>query len=130
MMNRSEKTIREWRAHFFQSESQIQESIQGKYQRSGILWSREDLNKKSHKYIRENADVHVRGRPNLTISQFCNWVNEDLLANETLKPDFPRKISPETGRKWMHELGFNVVSKKKVTFVDGHEREDVVAYRT
>ena len=32
----------------------------------------------------------------------------------------------------MHELGFDVdvVSKKKGTFVDGHEREDVVAYRT
>ena len=29
----------------------------------------------------------------------------------------------------MHELGFDVVSKKD-TFVDGHEREDVVAYRT
>ena len=127
-MNRSKKTIREWRAHFFQNEGQIQESTQGKYQRSGIVWSREDLNKKYQKYIRENADV--RGRPNLTIRQFCNWVNEDLLPNETLEPVFPRKISPETGRKWMHELGFDVVSKKKGTFVDGHEREDVVAYRT
>ena len=29
----------------------------------------------------------------------------------------------------MHELGFEVVSKKKGTFVDGHEREDVVEYR-
>ena len=30
----------------------------------------------------------------------------------------------------MHELGFDVVSNKNGTFVDGHEREDVVAYRT
>ncbi len=29
----------------------------------------------------------------------------------------------------MHELGFEVVSKKKGTFVDGHERNDVVEYR-
>ena len=130
MMNRSEKTIREWKSHFYQNEGQIQEFTQGKYQRSGIVWSREDLNKKSQKYIRGNADV--RERPNLTIHQFCNWVNEDLLRNETLEPGFPRKISPETGRKWMHKLGFDVVvvCKKKGTFFDGHEREDVVAYRT
>ena len=28
----------------------------------------------------------------------------------------------------MHQLGFEVVSKKKSTFVDGHERDDVVEY--
>ena len=51
------------------------------------------------------------------------------LINETLEPDFPRKISPETERKWIHELVFDVVSKKG-TFVDGNDRDDVVAYRT
>ena len=60
---------------------------------------------------------------------FCQWVNDNLLPNETLEPGFPRKISVETARKWMHELGFEVVTKKKGTFVDGHEREDVVQYR-
>ncbi len=35
----------------------------------------------------------------------------------------------ETTRKSVHELGFEVVTKKKGTFVDGHEREDVVEYR-
>ncbi len=29
----------------------------------------------------------------------------------------------------MHELGFNVVAEKKGTFVDVHERQDVVEYR-
>ena len=29
----------------------------------------------------------------------------------------------------MHQLGFEVLSKKKGTFVDGHKREDVVQYR-
>ena len=51
-----------------------------------------------------------------------------LLPNETLEPGFPQKISVETARKWMHELGFEVVTKKKGTFVDGHEKEDVVEY--
>ena len=56
-------------------------------------------------------------------------MNDDLLPNETLEPGFPRKISVEMARKWMHDLGFEVVTKKKGTFVDGHEREDVVECR-
>lgn len=58
---------------------------------------------------------------------FCQWVNDELLPNTTLEPGFPRKIGFETARKWMHELGFAVVSKKG-TYVDGHERDDVVKY--
>ena len=61
-----------------------------KYQRLGIVWSREDLNETVTKYIRENTDV--KGKPNLTIRTFCNWVNEDLLPNETLKPGFPERF--------------------------------------
>lgn len=55
-------------------------------------------------------------------------MNDDLLPNETLEPGFPRKIAVETVRKWMHEMEFEVVAKKKGTFVDGHERDDVVEY--
>ena len=54
---------------------------------------------------------------------------EDLLFNSTLEPGFPCKIATETARKWMHKLGFNVVCKKKGTFVDGHEQDDIVEYR-
>ena len=92
-----------------------------------MLWSDESLNRKATQYIRDNACV--KGKPNLTVSQFCQWVNDDLLPNETLEPGFPRKVSVETSRKWMIELGFNVVRTKKGTHVDGHERDDVVEYR-
>ena len=46
-----------------------------------------------------------------------------------MEPGYPRKIGLETACKWMHELGFEVVAKKKGTFVDSHECEDVVEYR-
>lgn len=36
----------------------------------------------------------------------------------------PLKLGLETCQKWMHELGFEVVVKKKGTFVDGHERSE------
>ena len=55
-------------------------------------------------------------------------MNDDLLPYETLDPGFLRKVSVETSQKWMIELGLNVVHKKKGTYVDGHERDDVVEY--
>ncbi len=126
MIGKSDRTVREWRA-YFNNNGAIPESKQGKYEQSGVLWTSEDLNKKASRYIRENATV--KGRPNMTVGMFCQWVNDDLFPNETLGPGFPRKVAVETTRKWMHELGFEVVTKKKGTFVDGHEREDVVEYR-
>jgi len=66
----------------------------------------------------------------LQILLLGQWVNEHLLANETLEPGCPRKISVETARHWLHELGFEVLTAKKGCFVDGHEREDVVKSRS
>jgi hypothetical protein len=60
---------------------------------------------------------------------FCKWVNEVLLPNEVLDPGFPRSVSIETSRKWLHFLGFSMKGHKKGTYVDGHERSDVVEYR-
>ena len=127
MIGTSDRTIREWQAAFFDSGGAVPESRQGCYQRSGILWTNEELNRKATKFIRDNAAV--KGKPNLTVGMFCQWVNEDLLPNATLEPGFPRSIALESGRKWMHKLGFEVVHAKKGTFIDGHERDDVVAYR-
>ena len=127
MINKSDRTVHDWRTHFYTSNGEIPDSTQGQYQRSGILWACENLNKKATRFIRENANV--KGKPNLTIHQFCGWVNNSLLPSETLEPGFPRKVSLETAKRWMHELGFEVVAKKKGTYVDGHERDDVVEYR-
>ena len=127
MIGKSDRTVREWRSKFFESCGELPESKQGHYQRTGVLWKNESLNRKATRFIRANAAV--KGQANLTVGTFCEWVNEELLPSETLEPGFPRSIHIETARKWMHELGFEVLSHKKGTFVDGHEREDVVEYR-
>ena len=106
MVGRSDKSVREWRTHFLNNNGQIPGNMQGKYQRSGVVWRCEILNRKASKYIRNNSNV--KGRPNLTVGTFCEWINNDLLPNETLEPGYPRKVSVETARKWMHELGFEV----------------------
>ena len=74
--------------------------------------------------MRENTAV--KGKSNLTVYSFCEWVNEELLVSETLEPGFPRKISVKTARYWVHELGFEVLALKKGCYVDGYERADVV----
>ena len=65
--------------------------------------------------------------PNLTVASFCHWINNDLLPNTFLEPGFPRY---ETARKWLYELGFEVMSSKKGLYFDGHEREDMVRERS
>ena len=75
--------------------------------RSGVLWKDEELNRKASEHIRANNVV--KGRPNLTIASFCQWINEELLPNATLAPGFPRRVSIETARCWLHELGFSVM---------------------
>ena len=92
-----------------------------------MLWKDESFCKKASRFIW--ANVAIKGKPNLTVGSFCQWVNEELLPNEALQPGFPRSIHWETARKWMHAMGFVVLSRKKGTFVDGHERSDVVEYR-
>ena len=40
------------------------------------------------------------------------------------------EICTDTARKWLQKLGFKKVNHTKGVYFDGHEREDVVSYRT
>ena len=60
---------------------------------------------------------------------FTVWVNNELLPSQALEPGFPCHIHIETARKWLHELGFFIMDRKKRIYYDGHGRLDVVAYR-
>ena len=125
-VNKSDRTVRRWRSAVMENDGAIPESQQGRYQRSGVLWNNEELNKKASDYVRQNAAV--KGRPNLTSIDFCRWVNDFLLPNTALEPEpgFPRKISIETARLWLHHVGFEVLTPQKGIIIDGHERPDVV----
>ena len=68
----------------------------------------------------------VKGKSNPTAGSFCQWINECLLVNQILEPAYPGHISIETARIWLLELGFTVMDHKKGTYVDGHERQNVV----
>ena len=95
--------------------------------RSGVLWNNEELNKLAADYVQNNSSV--KGKPNMTTFDFWKWVNKTLLPNSTLEPGFPRKVSVSTCQRWLHHLGFEVITPCRGIYYDGHEREDVVEYR-
>ena len=84
---KGERTIRGWRATFLVNDGTFPESLTGKYKRNGVLWQNEDINKQATKYVRENNAV--KGKPNMTLYTFCQWVNKNLLQNCVLEPGFP-----------------------------------------
>ena len=127
MIGKSDRTVRQWRYDLIENDGVLPETKQGRYQRSGVLWNNEELNKEVVQFVRANAAV--KGKPNLTLVTFCKWVNKSLLPSSTLEPGYPRTTSVETACKWLHHLGFEVLTSRKGIFFDGHEREDVVESR-
>ena len=102
VIGRCNRTVRQWRKIFVINNGSFPDSLQGKYQREGVLWQNEELNclATNYMYVRENA--FAKGKPNLTNSMFCKWVNEVLLPNQVLDPEFPCSVSIETSCKWLH----------------------------
>ena len=127
MVGKSDRTIRQWRSDLVGNDGEMPESQQGKYQREGVLWHNEELNKVAREYVHNNSSI--KGKPNMTVQYFCKWVNKSLLPNLTLEPGFPRKVSMATARRWLHQMGFEVITPRKGIFIDGHERDDVVESR-
>ena len=104
--------------------SVLPETKQGKYQRTGVLWYNEE---QAAEYVRMNQSI--KGTPNKTAINFGKWVNKSLLPNSTLEPGYPWKVSVETARRWLHQLGIKIITPRKGIFIGGHKCEDVVEYR-
>ena len=127
MVYKSDRTVCKWCSDLVSHNEILPESMQGLYQWTGVLWSNEDFNSKATQYIWENSAVN--GRTNMTTLDLCKWINKPILPNSTLEPGYPRRVSEETARKWLLELGIEVLTAKKGIFSDGHERDDVIASR-
>ena len=126
ILSHNEKTIRMWRQDFYINQGRFTESRQGKHARLFIL-DDEGLRHKAAEWVRANATT--KGKPNMNGAKFCTWVNTHLLPNAQLPPGCPQQIQPRTAIKWLHHLGFRPQAHKKSIYIDGHERDDVVAYR-
>ena len=60
---------------------------------------------------------------------FSKWIADELHLNDSLGLFKPVVVSESTARRWRHVLGFRLTERKNGVYIDGHEREDVVAYR-
>ena len=122
----NEKTVRGYRDDFLANHGTLKDERRGKHKKV-CLFNDETLRLEAAMWVREHA---VRkGEANMTASSFCSWVNNDLLPSNNLPPNFPRTIGVKTATRWLHRLGYRPTSHKKGAYVDGHEREDVIAYR-
>ena len=122
----NEKTVRKYRKEFFENRGKFKDEARGKYKRF-CLFNDESLRLQASMWVREHAVK--KGAPNMVARSFCQWVNNELLPSSDLPPNLPRSIAVITTTRWLCRLGFRPTSHKKGTYVDGHEREDVVAYR-
>ena len=57
MMKKSDQTVRRWRSALIDNDGVLPESEQGRYQRSGVLWQNEELNKKAVEYVRDRSSL-------------------------------------------------------------------------
>ena len=64
VINKNEKTVHCWRTDLIKNGGEFSKNKQGHYQRTGVLWANEELNKKASEYVRANAVV--KGKPNMT----------------------------------------------------------------
>ncbi len=126
IIGKDERTIRAWKAQFEKEEGIFPETTRGKYVRDSLI-NDERFKLKATKWVREHA--FVKGQPNMTGADFQNYINGTLLPEMHVGDTIPQ-ICTSTARAWLHKLGFEPVDKSnKCVYIDGHEREDVVAYR-
>ena len=64
IIGKSDRTVLQWRSDLISNEGTFPQSLQGHYQRSGVLWCNEELSKKVSEFVR--ANTAVKGKPNLT----------------------------------------------------------------
>ena len=122
----SEKTVGKYRDHLFANKGKFEEDNRGKYKRQ-CLMNDENFRLQASMWVREHA--YRKGEGNMTSKSFCEWVNSDLLPNSNLSENMPCSIKLRTSTRWLHPLGYHPINHKKGAYVDGHEREDVIAHR-
>lgn len=126
LLSITERTVRSWKQQFVQNGGDFPDT-EAAVRRHAAFRDDEELYERARDWVRSHA--HVKGQPNMRSIDFCHWVNDELLPSVHLVPGFPRQISHRTALRWLQELGFEYLDLSAGTYVDGHEREDVVAYR-
>ena len=119
-MTRHIRTIQYWARHF-ELTGNLPLSFQGMHQKTKSLKHDED-------FMAKCADWLKLQSPNQrTPQRFQKHLNENVLP--LLTGAINTNVSENTARRWMHHVGYVYGLWKKGVYIDGHERDDVKAYR-
>jgi hypothetical protein len=112
------KVIRNW-ANAFLHLGAIPVLERGKHKKLGCFLRDEDVREKIDNYLRENK-FEVR------IHTLTKYINKEVLPD--LDDGLSMKLSECTVIRWMKIFEHSYQEATKGVYMDGHEREDVVAY--
>ena len=113
-------TIRTWADHYIVHHS-LPQSQRGRHQKVRSTIDSEDVRLACLSWLKSvNANQ-------ITSRSFAEWVRENL--HNELDVPISVNISERQAVRWLRLLGFTRKEHSKGTYVDGHERADVVQYR-
>jgi hypothetical protein len=113
------RLIRSW-ANQWLFKGELAASQRGCHSKIKSLLFREDLKLNVIQYLQTNKFT-------LTIRQFIKFIEDEAIP--ALGVGGVKTISETTARRWLKEFGWEYKDHSKDIYFDGHEREDVVAYR-
>ena len=106
----NDKTVRLWRKEFL-SNGDFTEDYRGRHIRYHVMMD-EQYRDTALEWVREHASV--KGKSNMVVFDFCNWVNGTLLPMvREHHPNIPPNVSMHTACRWLHKLGFKPSSTRK-----------------
>ncbi|KAJ7495129.1 hypothetical protein FB451DRAFT_1019630 [Mycena latifolia] len=109
--------IREWAVNFIWDEKNLPTAEYGKM--NGSVLEDEDLVQELH--------LHLQGIGKYVCAQdIVNYMATDEMK---VRLNLKKGISLRTAQRWMKRMEYCWTAEPKGMYSDGHEREDVVAYR-
>ena len=114
------RKIRTW-ADYFLRNSELSIHRQGKHIKVKSLIDDEDIRRRCLEYLRSQPNESI------TAQSFRLWICQHL--HQAVGLVRPVEISESTALRWLIRLGMSFSEYRPGTYVDGHEREDIVAYR-
>jgi hypothetical protein len=114
------RRIRHWAKQFLHNKA-LSDHQQGRHVKTRSLIEDEDVRSCCRSWLRDQRNDSI------TALSFSKWVPDQLHLDAQL----PRQvsISERTAARWLNRLNYTFSRYGKGLYADGHERDDVVAYR-
>lgn len=124
--NISGATVVKWEKEYRNNDGHFLECMAGKHDRN-LVTSNEEFKEECMKFVKLHGKP--KGKPNMTVADFQEHLNTNLLLPYVDEYNLQLPISIETARNYLHGIGVKYNKSQKGLYFDHHQREDVVKYR-